>query len=120
MILKWSVLALGDRNAIFDSIEAESPRAATDIDDRIREAVERLAEFPRSGRPGRMDGTRELVISRSPATNSSSVRDAAATFPARNSASYKTNSRPKDWPAAVAECLNSPQPASTPPAGAAP
>jgi len=66
VILEWSVLALGDRNAIFDYIEAESPRAAIEIDDRIREAVERLAEFPESGRPGRIDGTRELVISRAP------------------------------------------------------
>ena len=68
MILEWSVLALGDRNAIFDYIEAESPRAAIDIDDRIRETVERLAEFPESGRAGRIDGTRELVISRTPYT----------------------------------------------------
>ena len=66
MILEWSVLALGDRNAIFDYIEAESPRAAMDIDDRIRESVERPAEFPESGRAGRIDGTRELVISRTP------------------------------------------------------
>ena len=66
MILEWSVLALGDRNAIFDYIEADSPLAAIDIDDRIRETVERMAEFPESGRPGRIRGTRELVISRTP------------------------------------------------------
>lgn len=28
----------------------------------IREAVERLADFPQRGRPGRLEGTRELVI----------------------------------------------------------
>jgi len=66
VILEWSVLALGDRNAIFDYIEADSPLAAIDIDDRIRETVERMAEFPESGRPGRIRGTRELVISRTP------------------------------------------------------
>lgn len=66
MTLEWSALALGDRDAIFDYIEAESPRAAIEIDFRIREAVGRLAEFPGSGRPGRIDGTREWVIAGTP------------------------------------------------------
>ena|ERR1700693_4585939 len=44
--LEWSAYALADRSAIFDYIEADSPRA--------------------SGRQGRIEGTRELVIGRTP------------------------------------------------------
>lgn len=47
-------------------IEADRPRAAVAVDDRIREQVETLARFPQSGRPGRIEGTREVVISRTP------------------------------------------------------
>jgi toxin ParE1/3/4 len=64
MRLEWSVYALADRMAIFDYIEADSPQAAVAVDDRIREHVQTLARFPQSGRPGRIEGTRELVISR--------------------------------------------------------
>jgi len=66
MRLEWSAYALADRTAIFDYIEADSPRAAIAVDDRIREQVATLAQFPHSGRPGRIEGTRELVISRTP------------------------------------------------------
>lgn len=66
MKLVWSQRALEDRRAIFDYIEAEDPRAAILVDDRIRDATWRLIEFPGSGRPGRVEGTRELVIARTP------------------------------------------------------
>jgi toxin ParE1/3/4 len=66
MRLEWSILAQADRDAIFDYIEADSPRAALTVDDRIRELVETLARFPESGRAGRLEGTRELVIGRTP------------------------------------------------------
>ena len=46
MLLEWSVFALADREAIFDYIEAESPRAAVSVDDRIQACVEKLARFP--------------------------------------------------------------------------
>lgn len=66
MRIEWSPFALADRDAIFDYIEAESPRAAVVIDDRIRRHVGQLRRFPESGRPGRIEGTRELVIDRTP------------------------------------------------------
>jgi addiction module RelE/StbE family toxin len=66
MQLEWSVLARDDRAAIFDYIEADSPQSAITVDDRIREQVEALIEFPEMGRPGRIDGTRELIIQRTP------------------------------------------------------
>jgi toxin ParE1/3/4 len=66
MRLEWSACALADRIAIFDYIEADSPQAAIAVDERIREQVEVLARFPQSGRKGRVERTRELVISRTP------------------------------------------------------
>ena len=66
MRLEWSVFALDDRNAIFDHIEVDSPQAAVAVDDRIEEQVELLLQFPEMGRPGRIEGTRELVIEHTP------------------------------------------------------
>jgi len=66
MRLTWSAFALADRGAVFTHIEADSPRAAVAVDEHIAQAVLRLVEFPESGRPGRIPGTRELVIPRTP------------------------------------------------------
>ncbi|UCI06627.1 type II toxin-antitoxin system RelE/ParE family toxin [Mesorhizobium sp. B1-1-8] len=62
MKIVWSALALSDRDAIFTHIEADNPTAAIVIDERIVAATSRLRNFPESGRPGRLAGTRELVI----------------------------------------------------------
>jgi toxin ParE1/3/4 len=64
--LEWSLFALADRNEIFDYIEADSPRAAVTMDDRISACVALLIQFPERGRPGRIEGTRELIASRTP------------------------------------------------------
>jgi toxin ParE1/3/4 len=64
--LEWSAFAIEDRDAIFDYIEEDSPYAAVVVDDRIRVQVRQLLQFPEAGRPGRIEGTRELVISRTP------------------------------------------------------
>src|SRR5271165_768014 len=66
MRVEWSAFALADRDAIFDYIEGDSPQAAITVDDRIRTEIESLARFPQRGRPGRIEGTRELVILRTP------------------------------------------------------
>ncbi len=75
MKLEWSPLALEDRNRIFDYIEQDSPRAAVAIDDRIRLQIETLIQFPESGRPGRIEGTRELVITHTPYIAAYRVQD---------------------------------------------
>jgi toxin ParE1/3/4 len=62
MRLEWSALAFEDRLAIFDSIEADNPRAAITVDDQIRNQIESLATSPELGRIGRVSGTRELII----------------------------------------------------------
>jgi toxin ParE1/3/4 len=64
--LVWTQHALADRDAIFEHLESDSPRAALKVDDRIVAAVRRLLEFPESGRPGRVAGTRELVVPHTP------------------------------------------------------
>lgn len=79
MKLLWSAFALADRDGIFTHIEAENPRAAVAIDERIAASARRLVEFPESGRPGRVASTRELVIVGTPyvaayAVSASSIR----------------------------------------------
>jgi addiction module RelE/StbE family toxin len=64
--LEWSAWARADREAIFDYIEADNPRAAVAVDKRLADRVRTLRRLPWSGRPGRVEGTRELVISRTP------------------------------------------------------
>lgn len=66
MKLEWSLFALNDRDGIFDYIEQDNPQAAIDVDDRISTRVQDLIRFPECGRPGRVEGTRELVIDRTP------------------------------------------------------
>ena len=66
MRLEWSPFAIEDRDGIFDYIEEDSPHAAVVVDDRIRMQVRQLLQFPETGRPGRIEGTRELVIGRTP------------------------------------------------------
>jgi toxin ParE1/3/4 len=66
MRLEWSVFAQADRDLIFDYIEADRPMAAIAVDERIKSQVDKLARSPYSGRLGRIEGTRELVISHTP------------------------------------------------------
>jgi toxin ParE1/3/4 len=66
MRLVWTQHALADRDAIFKHIEADNPRAAVNVDNHIVTALRRILDFPESGRPGRIVGTRELVVPRTP------------------------------------------------------
>ncbi len=66
MKLEWSPFAHADREAIFNYIEADSPHSAAMVDERIRAQIKSLLQFPESGRPGRIKGTQELVISHTP------------------------------------------------------
>jgi len=51
---------------IYERIAVDNPTAATRMIERIRAAVTRLAASPALGRPGRVAGTRELVIPHTP------------------------------------------------------
>ncbi|BCH20730.1 type II toxin-antitoxin system RelE/ParE family toxin [Mesorhizobium sp. L-8-3] len=66
MKLVWAQFAVTDRVRIFGHIEADNARAAVRVDEQIARAVRRLLDFPESGRPGRVAGTREMVVPRTP------------------------------------------------------
>jgi toxin ParE1/3/4 len=62
----WSPEAIDDLNAVRVFISNDSPRAARAMALRVVEAVEALPDHPNIGRPGRVPGTRELVVSGTP------------------------------------------------------
>ena len=62
MQLVWTPASVEDREAIYAFIEADNQRAALALDTLISEKAERLLEQPGLGRPGRVRGTRELVL----------------------------------------------------------
>jgi addiction module RelE/StbE family toxin len=62
MKIQWSSTAVTDLESIREYIAKDSPTAARKVSKRIKEAVNRLENFPLSGRAGRVPGTRELVI----------------------------------------------------------
>jgi toxin ParE1/3/4 len=64
--LRWTDGAVEDLRSAHDYLDAENPRAAWDVVDRVMSAVERLGQFPQMGRPGRVDGSRELVVTGTP------------------------------------------------------
>lgn len=66
MRVKWLRTALANLNAEAEYIARDNPAAATRVVKSILAAVERLAEYPAMGRPGRVPGTRELIVSRTP------------------------------------------------------
>ena len=66
MILVWLPEALRNRFEQLDYLAQDNPLAAADQDEEIEHQVDLLLQNPKMGRPGRMQGTRELVISRTP------------------------------------------------------
>jgi toxin ParE1/3/4 len=63
MRIRWTTPALRDVEAIGDYIARDDPAAAAKIVTRIFESVATLEAHPAIGRPGRVPGTRELVLS---------------------------------------------------------
>ena len=59
-------MALVDLGQAYDYISAENPLAASTVIKRIEAATKALGAFPEIGRPGRVEGTRELVVSGTP------------------------------------------------------
>ncbi|MGP6158327.1 MAG: type II toxin-antitoxin system RelE/ParE family toxin [Vulcanimicrobiaceae bacterium] len=62
MQIRWLDDAVGDLQAISDTVARDRPSAAADLIERIVAAVDSLIEFPGRGRPGRVLGTRELIV----------------------------------------------------------
>ena len=66
MKIRWTAPALRDLEAIGDYIAHDNPRAADRVVLRILDQTDLLATHPEIGRPGRIAGTRELVIADTP------------------------------------------------------
>ena len=66
MKIRWVRLALDDLRKIDTFISNEYPSAAKKVLSTIWEATQHLKVHPQIGRPGRVAGTRELVISNTP------------------------------------------------------
>lgn len=58
----WGEDAVTDLRTIINFIQQRNPSAAEGILDEIEDRVDQLSSFPRQGRPGRVSGTRELVV----------------------------------------------------------
>lgn len=66
MILEWLPAARRDFDDLVDYIAADHPIAAIEQGDEIEAQVSMLSDHPRMGRPGRVKGTRELIVVRTP------------------------------------------------------
>lgn len=66
MRVKWNRTALANLEEEAAYIAQYNPQAAAQIVERIEKAVQILATHPAMGRPGRVPGTRELVVSDTP------------------------------------------------------
>ncbi len=63
MEIQWSAPAADDLERIFRRIEKDNPTAARETVKAIYDGCATLKEFPQRGRPGRINGRRELVFS---------------------------------------------------------
>ena len=66
MRIIWLESASLDLLEIAEYIASDNPHAARSVARVIRERTAKLARNPRIGRPGRVEGARELVIARYP------------------------------------------------------
>jgi len=66
MRVRWLRKALQNLAGEAEYIARNDPVAAAHMVARMSEAVERLSSFPALGRPGRVVGTRELVVTGTP------------------------------------------------------
>ena len=75
MKIVWFRSAIADLEEARAYIARDAPKAARRVASAIVNAVERLSEHPGSGRPGRVPGTRELVVAQTPYLIPYRVRD---------------------------------------------
>lgn len=62
MKIRWTTAAADDLERISEYIAEDSPEAALKIARTIFSRIEELSTFPRLGRNGREEGTREFVL----------------------------------------------------------
>jgi toxin ParE1/3/4 len=66
VIIVWAPRAIEHLAHLRSYIARDNPNAANRIASAVLDAVDRLAELPNLGRPGRVAGTRELVVPGTP------------------------------------------------------
>jgi toxin ParE1/3/4 len=64
--IRWLRIALKNLADEAEYIALDSPNAAANVVIAITQTVDSLAKYPALGRPGRVAGTRELVVSGTP------------------------------------------------------
>ena len=62
MRIRWTKKALDNLDAAVEYIAEDNPTAAHEVAQKIWDSVQLLRTQPGIGRPGRVTGTRELVI----------------------------------------------------------
>jgi toxin ParE1/3/4 len=62
MRIRWTGPARADLISHTDYLAQEDPTIADRLQDAIFHAVDLLSEYPRRGRPGWVQGTREIVL----------------------------------------------------------
>jgi addiction module RelE/StbE family toxin len=62
MTIRWTPTALADLESLHAYISDDQAAAAHRTVDRILNGIDALAQHPEMGRPGRVSGTRELVV----------------------------------------------------------
>lgn len=62
MRIRWVRRALANLQDEAEYIARDDPEAAARTVQRIVSSIDRLAAYPASGRPGRVPGTRELIV----------------------------------------------------------
>jgi toxin ParE1/3/4 len=62
MQLRWTEAAAHDLERIADYLLEHAPDRAQDLIQRVYDAPTSLLTFPNRGRPGKREGTRELVL----------------------------------------------------------
>lgn len=77
MRVEWTERAAADTREIAEYIHVDTPSAARAVHREIHRQIAMLADFPHMGRPGRIPGTRELVVSGTPYIAAYCVEDEA-------------------------------------------
>ena len=73
MRVLWTHSARRDLAAHFDYLAARNPATALQLEAIALRMVEGLIDYPQRGRPGRREGTRELLVSNLPYVVVSSI-----------------------------------------------
>jgi len=66
--IRWTAMAADDLNAAHEYLNEKNPERASAVIERILASIEVLERYPQMGRTGRLQGTRELVVTGTPFT----------------------------------------------------